>query len=627
MADGIRKALVISLLAAPGALACAAVAPAAARQPLSPERFTAAPVCQAPAPGRDACLGVAVTPKSRLALPGARVRGPVTAAASRPAATPTVEYTEPWGPITPAQLRSAYGLSTVPAPAETQTVGIVDAYDDPHAEEDLAHFDEQLGLPQCTTANGCFRKVNEERQASPLPSAEPNWGLEIATDVETVHSLCPTCHILLVEAQSAFPEDLAAAEKAAVALGADEVSNSWGGEESPIDEAAFNDPGVVITAAAGDSGYLNWTSGQSYVDYPASSPHVVAVGGTRLQQEGGAWRAETVWNDGGRSNGKLEGSASGGGCSRFFTAPAWQQGVADWSSIGCKESKRAVVDVAADGDPYTGVDVYDSTEVSNRKGWSVLGGTSVASPIIASVFALAGGANGVAYPARTLYEHIGGSGLHDVTVGSNGKCGKPFEAKTGESGCTSEEEAKSCEGRGICRAGASYDGPAGVGTPDGIGAFRPGAEERHAEEGGGKPSVEANSGAPAEAEPPSGAPAPQPAAPAPAPGPSIRIASVSALQLTRSAIIALHHVRPRVSRLSFAFTLSAPAQVQATLWRWTRVRRRWRWRMIARKVVLAGAPGRRSAHFPGARTVAPGRYELTVTPRGGTPDSLVFRVG
>jgi Subtilase family len=625
MAYCIRKAVVICLLAVPGALACANAPAAAAKRGLSPEQFAVAALCQAPAPGRDACLGVEAIPRARLSLPGARARAPLTAGLSAPAATIAVEYREPWEVgITPAELRSAYGLSAIPAPSETQTVGIVDAYDDPHAEEDLAHFDKQFGLPECSKATRCFRKVNQKGEESPPPNPDPGWALEIATDVETVHSLCPACHILLVEAKSALPNDLAAAEETAVALGATEVSNSWGGEETPVDEEAFNHPGVVITAAAGDSGYLNWTAGHNYLDYPASSPHVVAVGGTRLEQKGGAWLGETVWNDGGEREKKPEGSASGGGCSQYFTAPAWQQSVSDWSAIGCKENKRAVVDVAADGDPYTGVDVYDSTEVSGSKGWTVLGGTSVASPIVASVFALAGGAHGVPYPARTLYESAaaGSRALHPVTVGSNGKCAKEFNKSTGVSGCTTEEEAKSCEAKGICRAGAGYNGPAGVGTPNGIGAFKPGAGAReegaHREEGAGKP--------PPVAEQPSPAPAAQ--APPPAPAPVVRSATVSALALTRGAIIALNGVRPRVSRLSYAFTLSgAPAQLRITLSRWRRVRRHRRWVAIMRPIVLLAAPGRVSGRLSGTRTLTRGRYELTVTPTGGRPDSLVFLVG
>ena len=147
----------------------------------------------------------------------------------------------------------------------------------------------------------------------------------------------------------------------------------------------------MITAASGDNGYLDWglaeASERGFADYPASSPHVVAVGGTRLSlTAGGAWKEETVWNGDG---------AGGGGCSTVLTAPAWQQSVADWSAVGCG-SHRAVADVSADADPYTGVAVYDSTPITEGeieyRGWVPIGGTSVASPIIASTFALAGGA-------------------------------------------------------------------------------------------------------------------------------------------------------------------------------------------------------------------------------------------
>ncbi len=153
----------------------------------------------------------------------------------------------------------------------------------------------------------------------------------------------------------------------------------------------FNDPGTVITASSGDDGYLNWYANKShtlgYANYPAASPDVVAVGGTRLRlTESGGWKEEAVWNGYG---------ASGGGCSSIFTAPAWQQSVAGWSSVGCG-TYRAVADVSADADPYTGVAVYDSTPVEEEgteySGWVTMGGTSVASPIIASTFALAGGA-------------------------------------------------------------------------------------------------------------------------------------------------------------------------------------------------------------------------------------------
>jgi hypothetical protein len=277
---------------------------------------------------------------------------------------------------------------------------------------------------------------------------------------------------------------LETAERSAATLGAGEVSNSWAGPEAgetPELESAspFDHPGTVITAAAGDDGYLDWdapsASERGYVSFPASSPHVVAVGGTRLSLgAGGAWVGETVWNGDG---------ATGGGCSVVFTAQPWQQSLSDWSGVGCG-SKRAVADVSADADPYTGVAVHDTSpeceyryeeaEVKHVLYWCTIGGTSAASPLIASTFALAGGASGVEYPAKTLYENELKSpgALHDITVGSNGECSEPF-TETGLSGCTPAEEAASCAAKAICLAGTGYDGPAGVGTPDGIAAFKP----------------------------------------------------------------------------------------------------------------------------------------------------------
>src|SRR5262249_29617867 len=154
------------------------------------------------------------------------------------------------------------------------------------------------------------------------------------------------CRILLVEAQSNSDGDLSTAEATAARLGASEISNSWGGEEPATDSPAFDQPGVVVTAASGDSGYMSWLEAVPHADYPASSPHVVAVGGTRLAltQPGNGWAGETVWNDGGMKNGASDGSgATGGGCSAVFEAPAWQQAISGWSSVGCG-GQRAIAD-------------------------------------------------------------------------------------------------------------------------------------------------------------------------------------------------------------------------------------------------------------------------------------------
>jgi hypothetical protein len=382
--------------------------------------------------------------------------------------------------LRPQDLHSAYALPTdAPSP---QTIALVDAYDDPTIEKDLGVYDEEFGLPACTSSNGCFEKVDQEGRHKPLPEANGEAAVEISIDVEVAHAVCENCRILLVEADSLKDSDLETAEDRAVTLGATEISNSWYTSQPPTDSAAFNHPGIVITAAAGDYGYLNWGfSGplepeeieKGSVNYPASSPHVVAVGGTRLELSGSLdsspreWESEPVWNGYG---------ATGSGCSAF-AAPPWQLETADWSSVGCG-SRRAVADVAADADLYTGVAIYDSTpHGSVPPYWTTGDGTSVASPLIAAVFALAGGAGGVEYPAKTLYENElrDPASLHDVESGSDGECAKGYTAEL-LSGCTVAEEAASCSGQAICVAGPGYDGPSGVGTPDGIGAFEPTGE-------------------------------------------------------------------------------------------------------------------------------------------------------
>ncbi|WP_030948062.1 S53 family peptidase [Streptomyces sp. NRRL S-646] len=337
----------------------------------------------------------------------------------------------------PSDLRSAYNLGDTSGSG--RTVAIVDAYNDPNAESDLAAYRRAYGLPSCTTANGCFRKVNQHGQASPLPSGDYGWAEEISLDLDMVSATCPGCHILLVEADSSDVTDLMKAEDtAATTPGVVSVSDSWGGpEDNTITsfDSHFHHPGVAITASSGDSGY-----GASW---PASSPYVTAVGGTALSKASNSrgW-TETAW------------SGAGSGCSAYEAKPSWQH------DSGC--AKRTVADVSAVADPNTGVAVYDTynscggglvcdTELQlgvaqGADGWVEVGGTSVSSPIIASVYALAGNTSQVAggsYP----YSHT--SALNDVTSGSKGSCGGSY----------------------LCTAKPGYDGPTGLGTPHGTGAF------------------------------------------------------------------------------------------------------------------------------------------------------------
>ena len=410
--------------------------------------------------------------------------------------------------------------------------------------------------------------------------------------------------------------------------------------ECVADSAAFEHPGVVITASAGDDGYLSWDSAQAgYAEFPASSPHVVAVGGTRLILDGaGGWSSETVWNDGGESGGEKDGyGAGGGGCSVQFAAQPWQQSVSDWSAVGCSDNRRAVSDVAADADPYTGFAVHDSSPACEEEyepgqviHWCTIGGTSLASPLIASAFALAGGAHGVEYPARTLYENALASpaSLHDVTVGSNGQCDLPFEEATGQSGCTiAEEAAASCASQAICLARAGYDGPTGVGTPAGLAAFQPPPAAKG-------PSVAGATGEGATGE---GA-APGGGAPAAAPGitatgastanaTGARLARVTRLALTLGAVIALNRNRPSMHELGFTFTIDVASRVRVSLARRLRKRGHARWRVLRDSLTIAADSGRNSARLPGRGSLNPGVYRLTVAPVRGAARSITFTIG
>ncbi|WP_442814325.1 putative Ig domain-containing protein [Streptomyces sp. NBC_01198] len=327
----------------------------------------------------------------------------------------------------PTDLQGAYALPS--SAGSGATVAIVDAQDDPSAEADLGTYRSQYGLPACTTANGCFKKVNQSGGTS-YPSADSGWAGEISLDLDMVSAVCPQCHILLVEATSASMADLGTAVNRAVTLGAKYVSNSYGGDEDSSDTTSdsqyFNHPGVAITVSSGDEGYG--------AEYPASSRYVTAVGGTSLSRSSGTSRGwtEKVW-------GSTTGDGAGSGCSAYDAKPSWQ------TDTGC--ARRTVADVSAVADPATGLAVYDSYQAS---GWQVYGGTSASSPIIASVYALAGTPAAGTTPASYPYAHT--SALNDVTTGTNGSCGSSY----------------------LCTAKAGYDGPTGLGTPNGTAAFTSG---------------------------------------------------------------------------------------------------------------------------------------------------------
>ncbi len=347
----------------------------------------------APAPGFSRCHAHAVTDGTGRFI-----------TATTPAALP--------GGFGPTDLRSAYGITT--NGSSSTIVAIVDAFGYNNAEADLGVYRSTYGLPACTTANGCFRKVNQNGRQGSYPAQDSGWADETALDLDMVSAMCPGCSILLVEANNNGNSNLAIAVNTAAALGAHVISNSYGGGEggSQSQEPSYNHAGVVITASSGDSGFG--------VQFPASSPHVIAVGGTHLVKDTSTrgW-TETVW------------AGAGSGCSTIYSKPAYQ------TDALC--SMRMEADVSAVADPNTGVAVYGPSNFGFRSGWAVFGGTSVAAPLIGGIYGNKGDA--VTTYAAPLY--AGTANLNDVTSGHNGSCGGTY----------------------FCTAGTGYDGPTGLGTP------------------------------------------------------------------------------------------------------------------------------------------------------------------
>jgi hypothetical protein len=438
---GLRRRLCVAVVAlcflAPGAAAASepvhTPAPGSALSPpvhgrgfsWTPSATEPYAVCGRPTAARAECLAVIVPTSARHP----------SSSTLQPALTPTGPSFSGGGVgggYDPADLRSAYDLPSEFA-GSGQTVAIVDAYDDPKAEADLAVYRSRYGIPACSTANGCFKKVNQTG-GTKYPIAEAGWALEISLDLDMASAACPKCHILLVEASSNTDGNLDTAEDEAATLGATEISNSWGSEEfsgENSDDAFFDHPGVPITAAAGDSAYG--------AEYPAASPDVIAVGGTALTRASNTrgW-SETAWNE------------TGSGCSVYEPKPAWQ------TDKGCAD--RTGNDVAAVGSTETPVSVADSYKLPSEfsvpePGWTLVAGTSVSSPLVAGTMALANVYTRSFPGADALYREAvqNGTGvLDDVVSGSNGSCGTY-----------------------LCEAGPGYDGPTGLGSLYGAPAVLP----------------------------------------------------------------------------------------------------------------------------------------------------------
>jgi hypothetical protein len=416
---GLIAIAVVTAAVAAGAAASAAPTPAPAASPttqpaLTPSLTAAHYACGVPLPGSATCLAIVDDQAPKLTAAGHPPTAPATVA------SPPEAYMA-------ADLQHAYRLPSALLGAR-QTIAVVDAYDDPNAASDLAAYRAANNLPACTADFPCLSKVNQTGGSTP-PPADPTggWELEESLDLDMASAICPNCRIVLVEADDNSDTNLFAAEDEAATLGANVISNSWGEPEYSGEAAAgthFDHPGTVIVASSGDSGFG--------VMMPAALPTVVSAGGTALYPDS----SRRGWTD-------AAWPGAGSGCSAFVAKPSWQH------DQMC--AKRTVADVSAVADPATPVAVYDT---DGFPGWVAVGGTSVASPLIAGVYALAGNTGSIT-PGAYLYAHR--SDLVDVTGDAM------FDGVPGPDGL--------CGGEYLCTAVKGYDGPTGNGTPNGIGAF------------------------------------------------------------------------------------------------------------------------------------------------------------
>ena len=452
VAGGLCASILLLLVAAltPAVGAASAQAPGSitdATTGLS-DAATVTPIdaCASPSPFRATCLAQVLGVRGSAALVHPKLRRPASPfRVQRPrargshAAADVAAAGAPQ-PGTPAYLQEAYDLAYLSQTAGTgETVAIVDAFDDPNAESDLATYRAEFGLSPCTTANGCFDKVDQTGGTNYPSTVDSGWELEISLDLDAVSALCPNCHIDLVEADSTQSSDLGAAQQEADQLpGVDVISDSWDvpltGRQAArqfMNSGPYTFSGVTTVAASGDLGY----PGSNTNDFPAALSSVTAAGGTTLEPASSSGVQST------RGFTESAWSGAGSGCNTATSQPSWQSGIA------C--NGRAYADISADADPDTGMQVYDSDD----NGWVVVGGTSEASPLIAAYYALLDSAAQASPPLLASapqgpsWAYANASLLNDPSSGSNGSCLASMSF--------------------ICNAGPGYDGPTGAGSISG----------------------------------------------------------------------------------------------------------------------------------------------------------------
>jgi hypothetical protein len=320
-------------------------------------------------------------------------------------------------PLTPAEIRHAYGFDQVSNTGAGQKIAIIDAYNDPNIFKDADTFDKAFGWSTSSSTSlytqfGASTQWLTKTTPQGSPRGNSGWSEEISLDVEWAHAIAPAATIMLVEAKSNSFTNLLGAVDYATNQGATVVSMSWGsGEfsgETSYDSHFPASNGVTYVASAGDTG--------SVVEWPAVSPNVVGVGGTSLSVDtSGNYLGETAW------------SGSGGGVSAYESKPSYQ------SSVTQSATQRSSPDVAYNADPNTGVAVYDSYGFGG--GWGQYGGTSVGAPQWAGLFALANQSRTTNLSSSgalaALYSNP--TAFNDVTSGSSGtfSAGPGFDLVTG----------------------------------------------------------------------------------------------------------------------------------------------------------------------------------------------------
>jgi MYXO-CTERM domain-containing protein len=343
----------------------------------------------------------------------------------------------PSGAMTPTDVLTRYDIPAT-AHANGAIVALVEL-PSTHGLTDVNAYRAKYGiaaLAECPVdssgvptpgGTACFARVGSDGTTKTVSSTDcPGWAGETGLDMDMVSAACPDCSIVLAEAAS--DETLDGMNKiAATVVHAAAVSNSWGAPElPPDDETPYESTGILTVAASGDDGYLDEEEGADAPNFPASSPYVLAVGGTTMK--GPSPFSEIVWNDS---------SGSGGsGCSTEFAMPSWQSS-SGFSFGTCKMRASVDVSAAAEFDPG-GIASYDQDD----GGWNSVVGTSAASPLVAAIMVrlgLAGTDN-----HALLYSHI--SAFNDITSG---------------------DDYSACGGSVMCTAAKGWDGPTGLGTPNG----------------------------------------------------------------------------------------------------------------------------------------------------------------